>query len=270
MRLLSALLLITEAFAQTQPAVREIRLLEGRGRLLRFQKDIQKVVIAEPRVADAVVIDPREVMVNAKGSGQTTLLIWETGEEPAQYEIAVTKDTTEWDQFRQQIFEVAGGPISITGSGETIVLAGTVANADVSKRIAGIAQTRAKNVIKLLQTPPPPERRQILLQVKFAAIDRVALTQVGFNLFSLNDKMLGAISTQQFSQPRFGQFQTQEGELPSARINFADLLNLFAFRPDLNIGATIKALQQRNLLQILAEPNLITTEGKEATFVETG
>ena len=73
-----------------------------------------------------------------------------------------------------------------------------------------------------------------------------------------------------FSQPRFGQFQVQNGELPSSTVNFSDLLNLFAFRPDINIGLTIKALQQRNLLQILAEPNLITLEGKDASFLAGG
>ena len=80
----------------------------------------------------------------------------------------------------------------MTGSGDTIVLSGTVKSAADAKRLASMAQTRAKNVINLLQSPPPPEPRQILLQVKFAAIDRVALTQVGFNLFSLNPKMVGA------------------------------------------------------------------------------
>ena len=53
-------------------------------------------------------------------------------------------------------------------------------------------------------------------------------------------------------------------------MNFSDLLNLFAFRPDLNFGATIKALQEKNLLQILAEPNLITLEGKDASFLAGG
>jgi pilus assembly protein CpaC len=106
--------------------------------------------------------------------------------------------------------------------------------------------------------------------VKFAAIDRVALTQIGFNLFSTNDKMIGVTSTQQFQAPRFSQFQVQNGTLPSTTTNFADLLNLFAFRPDLNIGATIKAMQERNLLQVLAEPNLITLEGKDATFLAGG
>ena len=130
-----------------------------------------------------------------------------------------------------------------------------------------MAQTRAKTVINLLQAPPPPEPRQILLQVKFAAIDRVALTQIGFNLFSTNPKLIGAASTEQFAAPRFSQLQpTSDGQT----VNFSDLLNLFAFRPDLNIGATIKALQEHNLLQILAEPNLLALEGKDATFLAGG
>jgi pilus assembly protein CpaC len=133
-----------------------------------------------------------------------------------------------------------------------------------------MAQTRAKNVINLLQVPPPPEPRQILLQVKFAAIDRVALQQVGFNLFSRNSTMLGETTTEQFQTPRFSQLQFQNGNFANSTVNFADLLNLFVYRPDLNIGATIKALQANNLLQILAEPNLITLEGKEASFLAGG
>ncbi len=147
------------------------------------------------------------------------------------------------------------------------MLSGVVKSADDAKRLAGMAQTRAKTVINLLQAPPPPEPRQILLQVKFAAIDRVALTQVGFNLFSTNDKLIGAVGTEQFASPRFSQLQpTGTGQT----VNFSDLLNLFAFRPDLNIGATIKALEERNLLQILAEPNLLCLDGKEATFLAGG
>src|ERR1035441_6841259 len=133
-----------------------------------------------PKIADAVVLSPREVMVNAKAPGHTTLLIWETGSDPARYEIEVTKDNSDWDGFRKLIQDSAdGAAVSVTGSGDTIVLAGTVKSAEDSKRLAGMAQTRAKTVINLLKAPPPPDPRQILLQVKFVAVDRVALTQVG-------------------------------------------------------------------------------------------
>ena len=258
------------ALAQTGPA-RNIALVEGRGELLQFQRDVQKVALAEPKIADAVVLSPREVMVNAKTPGHTTLLIWETGSDPARYEIEVDKDNSDWDSFRKLIEDSAnGGAVTVTGSGETIVLAGSVKSADDSKRLAGMAQTRAKTVINLLKAPPPPDPRQILLQVKFAAVNRVALTQVGFNLFSTNGTMLGGTSTEQFASPRFSQLQLQNNQLPSTTVNFSDLLNLFAFRPDLNIGATIKALEEHDLLQILAEPNLICQEGKDASFLAGG
>ena len=266
--LLCATLLVAGCLAQTKPPAREVTLLEGRGELITFPQDITKVAVSEPKIADAVVISPREIMVNAKGPGRATLVIWETGAEPARYEVYVTKDNTEWDSFTKAINDSAGVPVSVTGSGDTIVLSGTVKSAADAKRLAGMAQTRAKTVINLLQSPPPPEPRQILLQVKFAAIDRVALTQVGFNLFSTNPKMIGASSTEQFAAPRFSQLQPAAGA--GQTVNFSDLLNLFAFRPDLNIGATIKALQERNLLQILAEPNLIAVEGTEATFLAGG
>ena len=260
------------AAAQTAP-IRDLKLLEGRGELLQFNQDIQKVAIAEPKVADAVVISPREVMVNAKTKGHTTLVIWETGSLPAQYNVDVISDTSELDNLKKQIMEaVPGGTVQLTGTADTMVLTGSVKTAEESKRLASMAETKAKKVINLLQVPPviAPEPRQILLQVKFASVDRVALTQYGFNMFSRNDTTLGETSTQQFQSPRFSQLQFQNQNFSNASVNFADLLNLFVYRPDLNIGATIKMMQQRNLLEILAEPNLITIEGKEASFLAGG
>ena len=68
---------------------------------------------------------PREVMVNAKGPGRTTLIVWETGVEPARYDVEVGKDTSEWDAFKKQIEENAvDSKVTVSGSGETIVLTG--------------------------------------------------------------------------------------------------------------------------------------------------
>ena len=47
-------------------------------------------------------------------------------------------------------------------------------------------------------------------------------------------------------------------------------MNVFAFRPDLNVGAIIRALHSKALVQILAEPNVVTTDGKEASFLVGG
>ncbi len=258
------------ASAQTQPArARDIKLVEGHGELLQFQRDVTKVSVSEPKIADAVVVSPREIMVNAKAPGGTTLIVWETGAEPARYEVSVVKDDSEWDGFLKRIQESGGATVTATGSPETIVLTGAVKSAEESKRLAGMAQARAKTVVNLLTTPPAPEPRQILLQVKIADVDRTALTQVGFNLFSTNPTTLGVIGTEQFPGPRIGALQTG-GQGTGTSVSFSDLLNLFVFRPDLNMGATIKALEEKDLLQILAEPNLIALEGKEASFLAGG
>ncbi|MDQ6707300.1 MAG: pilus assembly protein N-terminal domain-containing protein [Acidobacteriota bacterium] len=268
---LAVLLAMLPVLAAAETASHDLSIVTGRGELLQFANDVTQVAASEPKIADVVVISPREVMINGKGSGRATVVIWETGSVPARYNIDVLPDTFEFDQFRKQLRAgLPGSNIEVTGKGDTIVLSGTVASLEQSKEAAGLASSRSKNVVNLLQAPPLPDARQILLQVKFASIDRTALTEIGFNLFSRNPTFLGELTTEQFQSPRFSQLQFQNQAFSNSTVNFADLLNLFAFRPDLNIGATIKALQGRNLLQILAEPNLITLEGKEASFLAGG
>jgi pilus assembly protein CpaC len=268
---LAATLCLVPTLTPQTSTSREMTLTIGRGELLHFEREVHKVAVAEPKIADAVVVSPQEIMVNAKGTGKTTVVIWETGSVPIRYQISVVNDASEHESLRKQIRDSVQNPaIEVTGSGETLVLTGTVKDADESKRAAAIASTRAKQVVNLLKTPPAPDPRQILLEVKFASIDRAALSEIGFNLFSTNAKGTGSLSTQQFQQPRFSQLQFQDGQVNNNTVNFADLLNLFIFRPDLNLGSTIRLMQGRNLLQILAEPNLITLEGKEASFLAGG
>jgi pilus assembly protein CpaC len=199
------------------------------------------------------------------------VVVWETGSIPARFNVNVDEDGSNFENLKNQISaSLVGSGVQLSGNVETLVLTGAVKTAEESKRAEALASTHAKKVVNLIQVPPPPDPRQILLQVKFASVDRVGLSELGFNYFSRNDKTVGALTTQQFQAPRFSQLQFQDDALSNTNLNFADLLNLFIFRPDLNIGATIKALQQRNLLQMLAEPNLITLEGREANFLAGG
>jgi pilus assembly protein CpaC len=255
---------------QTAPP-REMNLIVGRGELLQFDADIKTVAASEPKIADAVVVSPREVMVNAKGVGKTTVVVWETGALPRRYLVNVSADNSEFERARQSVVDsLSGLGIQVTGNAETMVLTGDAKSVEDSRRAEALTSMHTKRVVNLVRVPDPPEPPQILLEVKFASVDRTAMEEVGFNFFSRNDRMLGALSTQQFQAPRFSQLQFQDQDFSNSTVNFADLLNIFLFRPDLNIGATIKALQGRNLLQILAEPNLIAVEGKEASFLAGG
>ncbi len=259
--------------AQTTPAASspiKLEIIAGRGELKTFATDVKQVAAAEPKIADVIVISPREVMINAKAAGKTTVIIWE-GTKPVQYLVDVVPDNGDFDTFKADLAaQLPGAKIVVSGKGETITLTGTTTSAAQTKQAAAIAQSRAKTVVNMLTNPPEPEPRQIVLQVKFAALDRSTLTQLGFNLFSRNGTLIGEATTQQFQSPRFSQLQYQNGAFSNTSVNFADLLNFFVYRPDLNIGATIKALQENDVLQILAEPNLITVEGKEASFLAGG
>jgi len=261
------------AAAQSQP--RQINLVVGKGELITFDRDIARAVAVEPAIANVIVVGPRELMVAAKGPGKTTVVVWEQDTAPVKFDIRVETDNEKDGEFQKNFkSEIArafpDGSITIQGNAETLVVSGMARDQDGVKRAAAIAQTYARNVVNLVKTPPAPDPQQILLQVKFASVDRVGLDEMGFNYFSRNTKTLGQVSTQQFSQPRFSQLLFQDQQFSNATLNIADLLNLFVFRPDMNIGATVRALQARNLLQILAEPNLITVEGREASFIAGG
>jgi pilus assembly protein CpaC len=119
--------------------------------------------------------------------------------------------------------------------------------------------------------------RQVLLEVKFAEVDRAALSQLGVNFFSTGaGNTLGTITTGQFGN--FGGVKVNDsfgGGAPHFPFGVQDftinqVLNVFLFRPDLHLGTVVQALQARNVLQILAEPNLMAISGQKATFLAGG
>jgi pilus assembly protein CpaC len=119
----------------------------------------------------------------------------------------------------------------------------------------------------------PVGAQEVLLQVKFAEVDRTALTQLGINFISTGaGNTIGTVTTGQFGA--FGPQTLTPGQSggsttsPATTVN--NILNLFLFRSDINFGAVIAALENKSLLQILAEPNLIAVNGKEASFLAGG
>jgi len=250
---------------------RPLALTVGRGQLVQFPEEASRVSVSDPLIADAVVVSPHEVVVNGKSAGLTTIMIWH-GDFVTPYDITVQPDLSELQRQLRATFPAE--KIELSSSRDGIILTGVVSDAEVAKQAAAVATVHAKSVVNLLQSPPA-DSRQVMLQVKFAMVDRSALSQLGVNLFSLNNNLIGTATTQQFPFPRIGQLQFSPGPdgqpaLGNQQVTASDLLNLFAFRPDVNIGATLRLLQSRNLLEILAEPNLITVSGREANFLAGG
>lgn len=143
-----------------------------------------------------------------------------------------------------------------------------------------IAEAYSKNVVNVL-TFGPVGAQEVLLEVKFAEVDRSAVTQLGFNFFSPGTgHTTGLLSTGQFggatvststaSTTTAGGTTTTSTSSTPPTVNLTNPLNLFLFRSDIDFGTVIEALQEKSLLQILAEPNLIAVNGKEASFLAGG
>jgi len=157
------------------------------------------------------------------------------------------------------------------------VLSGHVTTEDIATRAGKIAEAYSKNVVNVL-TFGPVGAQEVLLEVKFAEVDRSAALQLGVNYFLPNSgHTTGTLSTGQYGGSTISTSSTTTTTSPSnvtttttaptpPTINVNNPLNLFLFRSDINFGVVVQALQQKNLLQILAEPNLIAVNGKEASF----
>jgi pilus assembly protein CpaC len=135
-----------------------------------------------------------------------------------------------------------------------------------------MAGTFAKTVLNNLGVNVGQADKQILLRVKFAELDRVREIQYGVNLLGAPGGTLIGGGTGQFSN---GALTGIIGVPASAgastgQFSITQALSLFAFDPHLNIGAFLKALESQSILQTLAEPNLVTTNGKEASFLVGG
>ena len=162
--------------------------------------------------------------------------------------------------------------ITVTPSRSAVVLSGHVSTEDVSKRAAELASAYSKSVVNVL-TFGPVGAQEVLLQVRFAEVDRTVLTQLGVNFVSTGaGNTVGTTGTGQFGG--FGQQTinqtTGSGGTFQSNQTISNVLNLFLFRPDIHFGAIIEALETKNLLQILAEPNLIAVNGKKASFLAGG
>jgi len=157
--------------------------------------------------------------------------------------------------------------------GARLILSGNVSAPSVAEELAKLAAPYGQVVNSL--TVPVSHDRQVLLEVKFAEVDRTKLEQLGFNIISTGAANTpGDISTQQFGPPAINGQLTSAIGTPlqgfTSSLNVTNLLNIFLFRPDLNLGATIQDLQQRSVLEILAEPNLLALNGQKASFLSGG
>jgi pilus assembly protein CpaC len=251
-----------------QGAAAPLRVMVGKSLLINTTERLKRVSVTDEKIVDAIPLTPTQILVHGRAAGEVSLLIWDELERSRSFDLRVDVDVTTAAEEEKRIFP--NEQINVSPSRSAIVLSGHVSTEDIAKRAGMIAEAYSSKVVNVL-TFGPVGAQEVLLEVKFAEVDRSAVLQLGANLFAPGIGNTVALSqTGQFGSLRVTDTAPTGTTPGTTTTTISDFLNLYVARTDINFGAVIRALQQKNLLQILAEPNLIAVNGKEASFLAGG
>ena len=241
------------------PAVSTLTVTAGKSLVIDSAVKISRIATANSELIETVAISPKEVLVNGKLPGQTSLIVWREDDTRLTYDLTVLASPQRLNAVREQIaHELPASNVNVTVDNDTAFVRGTVKDLSSAGRVLAIAATLGK-VVNLLRVEVPPVEPQILLQVRFASVDHSAVTNLGLNLAGSALNQNTAIGT--------GSPISQTGGPP---FSLSQTVNIFLLRRDLNLAAAIQALETNNRLEMLAEPNLMVVNNTWAHFLAGG
>jgi pilus assembly protein CpaC len=263
----------TGTVPQAAPETQTLHILVGRSVVINLQARLRRVLVSNPNVLETITINPTQLVVTAKVMGTSSLVLWDETGHSRILDVYGDADVSGLRDALQQAFPTQN--VQVEAEQGRVILSGTVGDRAVADEMVKLASGFSKDIINSLTFPPVSHTKQIMLKVRFAEVDRVKLNAFGLNIFSTGAaNTIGTISTGQFSPapgvPITGTTPRLTPPTTTTAFTPSDLLNIFLFRPDLNLGTTIRDLENKNVLQILAEPNLLALSGQEAHFLAGG
>lgn len=247
----------------------------NQGALVDFNVPIREIRVVNPDIADVSVMSSRQLLVDGKAFGTTQLVATLDGNVQRIFTVAVDLDLERLQTSIEQ--SVPAAQVKASGMLDTVVLTGTVPDAESAERImqiAGIYSERAINQMRVAGV------QQVLLRCTVAEVNRTATRQMGFNGWMAGDNFPDMFMVQQLGGINPANIGGAKGVSATATIPFGTDLNeglplrsaptlSFGF-PRMQMQVFIKALRENNLLRVLAEPNLVTISGAEAEFLAGG
>ena len=242
-----------------KPTVEDWTVTVGKSLVVDSPLTIERISVADGALADAVGVGPREVLINGKAPGETSVIVWQSGGSRLLYNLSVRPSPARVDAVRQQIaLEFPVDDVSIVFDNDTAFVRGTVKDVVDAARVAAIASSLGR-VVNLLHVAVPPVEAQIMVKVRFCDVDRSVSRTLAVELASGAFNQSTALGT--------GMPLSTTGSPP---FSLSDAVNIFLFRNDINLAAAIQALASKSLLETLAEPSVPAINGKSASFLAGG
>lgn len=252
---------------------RELSLEVGQNRLMEASSSLGRVSVANPDVADLKVVTNTQLLLTAKGVGDTYLTLWDKTDAPLVLSLHVTRNL---DALRRQLKELfPEEPIKVSAAGDLVVLSGEVSDVRIPERVLAVGRLHAAKLANQLQVRG---NQQVQLEVKFAEVSRTGLREIGLNFFHNNGNRVGGITSP--STP-VGGFANR----PPNAVSGADVPGVPAVYPGTHndafslffsglaqfpFSAVLSLLEQNALAKTLAEPTLVAMTGQQARFLAGG
>jgi pilus assembly protein CpaC len=229
-----------------------ISVQRGSSALITMPDTLLRVSVSDPAVAEAVVIPPRQLVINAGTVGSTSLILWGRNEVSQLLTVEVTADLASLQRQLRDLFPEID--VIVSSSGTAVVLTGTVRDAAVVRRVLELADATGAQVVNNIQAPAP---EQILLQVQFAEVTRSVLREIGGQLLRVtNPGRLGDA------------FQRDDESMIETLAE--GFVTVMLQGNSSRLDAFLRLVKNSGDFTSLAEPNLVTREGQPASFLAGG
>lgn len=235
----------------------------GKSIVVDLPRDVKDILVADPKIANAVVRSAQRAYIIGAAVGQTNIVFFDSeGQQIAAYDIAVTRDL---NGIRAAIrATMPQTDIQIEGLGDGVVLSGSASNQAEAQQAVELAARLTGSLDRVVNSITVRGRDQVMLRVTVAEVKRSIIKQLGVDL---SGKMTYGTSVVNFNN------QNQFSALGSPLVAGADgkgnaITGAFGSGP--SVQATLRAMESAGVIRTLAEPNLTAISGEAATFVAGG
>jgi pilus assembly protein CpaC len=234
-----------------------IHMMVGRSILLTSVTPLRRVYVGNPAVLQTYTSGTGEMVLTAKSAGESSMVLWDEVGGRRLYAVFADVDP---DALRVSLGEAFPGSLIHADAGEgKIFLTGSVATEAASDAAVKMASQYAKDVVNSIRILPE-HGKQVQLKLRIVEVDRTRMEQLGINIFA-GGRTTVATTT--------GQFASAAVDTNSS-FAVTNPLNIFLYNAKLNLGVTVQDLEQKQILQVLAEPTLTTLSGLPARFLSGG
>ena len=231
----------------------------GKSVVIDLPRDVKDVLVADPKIANAVVRSSQRAYIIGGAVGQTNVVFFDAdGQQVASYDIAVKRDL---NGVRAALKQTLPG-VQIEGVGESVVLTGSVSSPVEAQQAGEIAARLVGGAEKVVNSVVVRGRDQVMLKVTVAEVRRDIVKQLGVDLSASMNYGTAAVVFNNSNPFTANNAPLVAGNgLTAAALNKAGLPS---------VTATLRAMESAGVVRTLAEPNLTAISGESATFISGG